>query len=510
MKKPKNKSARLPFIWFSIRLCSVRKALFIGEAAMAKDKMLQFVSVPKDMPEKRDAIMRAQDFKEIYAQYATDKAEEQAGRCSQCGVPYCQSHCPLHNNIPDWLRMTANDRLEEAYAISQATNTFPEICGRICPQDRLCEGNCVIEQSGHGTVTIGSVEKYITDTAWEKGWVKPITPAQERSESVGIIGAGPGGLAAADALRRAGVQVTVYDRYDRAGGLLTYGIPGFKLEKEVVMRRIDLLEQGGVTFKMNCNVGTDVTFAQLRETHDAVLIATGVYKSRDLAGPGSGAQGIVKAIDYLTASNRIGFGDSVPEFDSGELNAEGKKVVVIGGGDTAMDCVRTAIRQGATSVKCLYRRDKANMPGSQRETLNAEEEGVEFVWLSAPKGFAGDPVNGVMVQKMRLGAPDASGRQSPEVIEGADYVEDADLVIKALGFEPEELVTLWDVPELEVTRWGTVKADFVTHETNLPGVYACGDIQRGASLVVWAIRDGREAADAILDQLNMADVVAAE
>ncbi|MEM6407324.1 MAG: NAD(P)-dependent oxidoreductase, partial [Pseudomonadota bacterium] len=393
---------------------------------------------------------------------------------------------------------------------SQATNTFPEICGRICPQDRLCEGNCVIEQSGHGTVTIGSVEKYITDTAWEQGWVKPAAPYIERSESVGIIGAGPGGLAAADRLRRAGVQVVVYDRYDRAGGLLTYGIPGFKLEKDVVMKRIDQLEQGGVTFRLNCDVGVDISFEDLQNTHDALLIATGVYKSRELQGPGAGASGIVRAIDYLTASNRKSFGDDVPDFDSGELNAEGKKVVVIGGGDTAMDCVRTAIRQGASSVKCLYRRDKANMPGSQREVANAEEEGVEFLWLSAPKGFTGDAVAGVMVSKMRLGAADATGRQMPEEIEGADYVEEADLVIKALGFEPEELPTLWGVPELAVTRWGTVKADFATHETNLPGVYACGDIQRGASLVVWAIRDGREAADAMLARFNSAAQIAAE
>ena len=426
---------------------------------MAKQPMLKFVTVDRDMPEKRGATVRKEDFNEIYAEFAKAKAEEQASRCSQCGVPYCQSHCPLHNNIPDWLRLTATGRLEEAYAVSQATNTFPEICGRICPQDRLCEGNCVIEQSGHGTVTIGSVEKYITDTAWEQGWVEAISPVQERSESVGIIGAGPGGLAAADRLRRAGLQVTIYDRYDRAGGLLTYGIPGFKLEKDVVMRRNKLLEDGGVTFKLNCNVGEDISFQEIRDAHDAVIIATGVYKSRDLGGPGAGAKGIVKAIDYLTASNRQNFGDSVPEIESGELYAKGKKVVVIGGGDTAMDCVRTAIRQGAESVKCLYRRDKANMPGSQRETQNAEEEGVEFVWLSAPKGFTGgENVEGVMVQKMRLGQPDASGRQSPEVIEGADYVEDADLVIKALGFEPEDLPTLWDQPELEVTRWGTVKA----------------------------------------------------
>ena len=477
---------------------------------MAQQKMLRFVTVGRDMPEKRAPQLRSRDFLEIYGEYADAKAEEQSSRCSQCGVPYCQSHCPLHNNIPDWLRLTAEGRLKEAWELSQATNTFPEICGRICPQDRLCEGNCVIEQSGHGTVTIGSVEKFITDNAWEEGWVQPVSSLVERPESVGIIGAGPGGLAAADMLRRAGVQVTVYDRYDRAGGLMTYGIPGFKLEKYIVMRRIEQLEAMGVTFVLNCNVGEDLSFDAIRGTHDAVLIATGVYKSRDLMGPGSGAGGIVRAIDYLTASNRKSFGDEVPEFDSGELNAEGKRVVVIGGGDTAMDCVRTAVRQGATSVKCLYRRDRANMPGSQREVSNAEEEGVEFVWLSAPQGFAGDMVEGVMVQRMRLGAPDATGRQMPEVIDGADYVEGADLVIKALGFEPEDLPALWGVPELEVTRWGTVKADFRTHATSLPGVYACGDIQRGASLVVWAIRDGREAADAMLDYIASAAAVAAE
>ncbi|WP_457646475.1 NAD(P)-dependent oxidoreductase [Profundibacter sp.] len=477
---------------------------------MAKQPMLKFVDVKRDMPPKRDAEERSHDFDEIYAEFAKAKAAEQASRCSQCGVPFCQSHCPLHNNIPDWLLMTAEGRLQEAYEISQATNTFPEICGRICPQDRLCEGNCVIENSGHETVTIGAIEKYITDTAWENGWVKPNLPYAERGDSVGIIGAGPGGLAAADRLRQAGVQVTVYDRYDRAGGLLTYGIPGFKLEKDVVMRRIQQLEAAGVQFVLNCNVGEDLSFQAISGQHDAVLIATGVYKSRDLQAPGVGAQGVVRAIDYLTANNRVGFGDTVPEFESGELNAEGKRVVVIGGGDTAMDCLRTAIRQGATSVKCLYRRDKKNMPGSMREVQNAEEEGVEFVWQTAPNGFIGDPVEGVKVQKMHLGAPDATGRQSPEVIEGADYTEPADLVIMALGFMPEDLPTLWDEGALEVTRWGTIKADFKTHETAIDGVFAVGDIVRGASLVVWAIADGREAADSILSYLNEAASVAAE
>ena len=473
--------------------------------------MLQFVTVGRDMPAKRPPEARSRDYHEIYAEFAAEKAAEQAARCSQCGVPYCQSHCPLHNNIPDWLRMVAEDRLEEAYALSQATNTFPEICGRICPQDRLCEGNCVIEQSGHGTVTIGAVEKYITDTAWEKGWVAPATPARERDESVGIIGAGPAGLAAADVLRRAGIKVTVYDRNDRAGGLLTYGIPGFKLEKDVVMRRIKQLQDGGVEFVLNCNIGSDIAFDELRTRHSAVLIATGVYKARDLGGPGAGLSGIVKALDYLTASNHLNFGDKLPEEEVDALNAKGKRVVVIGGGDTAMDCVRTAIRQGATSVKCLYRRDRANMPGSRRETQNAEEEGVEFVWLAAPKGFTGEgAVSGVRAVRMRLGPPDATGRQVPEEIEGSEYTEPADLVIKALGFEPEDLPAQWDAPDLEVTRWGTVKADVHSQRTPMPGVWAAGDIVRGASLVVWAIADGRAAAEAIIRELNEGAEIAAE
>ena len=490
---------------------------------MSDARMLRFVTLGREMPEKRDPAARRKDFHEVYGEFAAERAAEQAGRCSQCGVPYCQTHCPLHNNIPDWLRLTAEGRLREAYETAQETNTFPEICGRICPQDRLCEGNCVIEQAGHGTVTIGAVEKYITDTAWQEGWVEAITPAAEREESVGIIGSGPGGLAAADRLRRAGVQVTVYDRHDRAGGLMSYGIPGFKLEKEVTMRRVRQLEEAGVEFVLNCEVGTTISFDALRGRHDAVLIATGVYKSRALQAPGVGAAGIVRAIDYLTASSRKYFGDEVPEFDSGDLDAEGKRVVVIGGGDTAMDCVRTAVRQGATSVTCLYRRDRDNMPGSQREVANAEEEGVVFSWLSVPLSFEndpsasldrmrgtpaqlaevrGDPVSAVRVQKMRLGARDASGRRQPEPIEGEDYMEPADMVITALGFEPEELPRLWGVPGLEVTRWGTLKADFRTHATSLADVYAVGDIVRGASLVVWAIRDGREAADAILAEME--------
>ena len=471
------------------------------------DKMLKFVEIGQQTPPKRDVIKRKSDFNEIYDEFIADKAKEQASRCSQCGVPFCQVHCPLSNNIPDWLKLTAEGRVKEAYELSQSTNNMPEVCGRICPQDRLCEGNCVIEQSGHGTVTIGSMEKYITDTAWEQGWVKPIKVESEKSQSVGIIGAGPAGLAAAEQLRKEGYKITVYDRYDRPGGLLIYGIPNFKLEKFVVERRTNLLKEGGIQFVQNFEVGKDSTLDQLRKKHDALLIATGVYKAREIDLPGNDLNNIFPAMEFLTASNRKGLGDKVDLFDKGILDAEGKDVVVIGGGDTAMDCVRTSIRQNAKSVKCLYRRDKENMPGSAREVANAEEEGVEFVWLSSPKAFKGlSKIEKVIVDQIQLGEPDDSGRRKPEIKIGSEFEIKADMVIKALGFDPENLPTLFDSLELSVSKWGTIKTDFDTMETNLKGVFAAGDIVRGASLVVWAIKDGREAATSIKKYLESKEI----
>ncbi len=467
------------------------------------EKMLKFVDIGQQNPPKRDISDRKEDFDEIYQEFLKDRAAQQSSRCSQCGVPFCQVHCPLSNNIPDWLKLTAEGRYEEAYQLSQSTNNMPEVCGRICPQDRLCEGNCVIEQSGHGTVTIGSIEKYITEKAWENGWVKPIEINSEKNESVGIIGSGPAGLACGEQLRKKGYKVTIYDRYDRAGGLLIYGIPGFKLEKHVVQRRIKLLEESGIKFVLNFEVGKDSSLTELREKHDAILIATGVYKAREVNLPGNDLSNIFPAMEFLTASNKKGLGDKVELFDNGTLNAEGKDVVVIGGGDTAMDCLRTSVRQNAKSVKCLYRRDRENMPGSAREVGNAEEEGVEFIWLTSPKKFKGtNKIESVVVNKMKLGEPDDSGRRKPVIEENSDFEIKADLVIKALGFDPEDLPKLFNEEKLLVSRWGTIKADFDTMETSIEGVFAAGDIIRGASLVVWGIKDGRDAATSIDNYLQ--------
>ena len=467
------------------------------------NKMLKFTDLSKETPFKEDSKTRISNFNEIYKEFINDKAKSQASRCSQCGTPFCQVHCPLHNNIPDWLKMTAEGRLEEAYNLSASTNNMPEVCGSICPQDRLCEGNCVIEQSGHGTVTIGAVEKFLTNNAWENNWVKPVKPTSELKETIGIIGAGPAGLAAAEQLRKKGYQITVYDRYDRSGGLLIYGIPNFKLEKDIVLRRVKYLEDSKIKIINNFEVGKNATLKELKEKHDAILIATGVYKSREIEIPGSNLKNIYPAMEFLTAANKKGLGDKVENFDNGNLNCEGKNVVVIGGGDTAMDCVRTAIRQKAKKVSCLYRRDKENMPGSAREVTNAEEEGIEFVWLSSPKLFKGtDKVEEVLINKMKLGDPDASGRRSPEVIEGKEETIKADIVIKALGFDAENIPKLFEEPGLEITKWGTIKTDLKTLKTNIKGVFAAGDIVRGASLVVWAIRDGRDAAEGISNYLE--------
>ena len=466
--------------------------------------MLRFIADSAAPPRKRSVRTRVKDFQECYKPFETAGAEGQSSRCAQCGVPFCQIHCPLHNNIPDWLMLAAGERLYEAWQVSSQTNILPEICGRICPQDRLCEGNCVIENAGHGAVTIGAIERHLTDTAWQNGWIRPMTPPVERPESVGIIGSGPGALAAAAVLRQNGLQVEIAEAQDRAGGLLCYGIPNFKLDKAIVKRRIDWLTQSGVRFLLNCHVGKTIGFAEFRNRHHAIILAMGVYKPRALGI--DGAEHALPALEYLTASNRMGLGDNVPEFHSGRLDASGEKVVVIGGGDTAMDCVRTAIRQGAKSVHCLYRRDRHNMPGSQQEVGHALEEGIKFVWQTLPlaiknagrKQFGARPF-ALTTGKVRLGAPDASGRRTPEKNPTPSGMIPATMIISALGFEPERLPD--GFPEVSLTEWGTLRVDMQTMQTNLPNIYAIGDIVRGASLVVWAVRDGMHAARAICSAL---------
>ncbi|MBX9802248.1 MAG: NAD(P)-dependent oxidoreductase [Caulobacteraceae bacterium] len=455
-----------------------------------------FVVVPRTAPAKAPATERVRDFAEIYADFGPVAGSSQSSRCAQCGVPFCQTGCPLQNNIPDWLKLAAEGRAEEAWRQSEATSTMPEICGRICPQDRLCEGACTLEQSGWETVTIGAVERWLGDMAFENGWIAPIRPRVERGQSVGIVGAGPAGMAAADRLRASGYAVTLYDRQDRAGGLLMYGIPGFKLEKPVVQRRLDRLAEAGVEFRLGVDVGGSLPFTAVRAAHDAVLVATGVYQARRLTAPGCGSTGVIAALDYLIASNRKGLGDAVPAFDSGALDAAGKRVVVIGGGDTAMDCVRTAVRQGATSVICLYRRDRNNMPGSAREVANAEEEGVVFEWLATPRAVLGeaDRVTGVRAQRMALTGQSSDGRWSVEPVPGGEFDLAADLVIEALGFEPEDIPGAFAEPDLALTDWRTIRTAGHTKATTLEGVFAAGDIVRGASLVVWAVKDGQDAA----------------
>ncbi len=457
--------------------------------------MLKFTTIAKENPKKSEPKDRSKNFDEIYINYAKQKAEEQASRCSQCGVPFCQVHCPLHNNIPDWLKLTSEERLKEAYELSSSTNNMPEVCGRICPQDRLCEGNCVIEQSGHGTVTIGSIEKYITDYAWEQGWIKNIQIKNEKNISIGIIGSGPAGLAAAEELRKKGYKIEVYDKYDRIGGLLIYGIPNFKLEKEIVKKRTDRLINSGIKFNLNCNIGKDLSFEEIKSKHNAILLATGVYKSRRINLNLKKSFNVIPALEYLTVSNKICLNDNIDDFNNGKLNAKNKTVAVIGGGDTAMDCVRTAIRQGAKSVKCFYRRDQKNMPGSQREVENAIEEGVDFNWLTLPTEYIGDEkITHLKIAKMHLGSTDESGRRKSEIKPGSNEVIEVDFIIEALGFEPENLPVLFNEPALKITEWGTVKIDFRNMMTSIDGVFAAGDIVRGASLVVWGIKDGRDAA----------------
>tara|TARA_Y100000992_G_scaffold294077_1_gene253388 strand:+ start:284 stop:1696 length:1413 start_codon:yes stop_codon:yes gene_type:complete len=462
--------------------------------------MLEFhKKIPKN-PNKIDPEKRIKDFQEIYSQFDSQSSVDQSSRCSQCGVPFCQIHCPLNNNIPDWLKYIAEGRLEEAYQISSSTNVFPEVCGRVCPQDRLCEGNCVVEQAGFGAITIGNLEKYLTEVAWEKGWVKKIHPDAPSKQKVAIIGSGPAGMAASSYLIQSGYKVDVFEKNDRVGGLMIYGIPNFKLDKSIVERRTQWLKESGVNFHVNQEIGKSITFQSLEKDYDAILVATGVYKARKLDIDTSNIDNSLPALDFLIESNKVCLGD-VPSSNK-NLDAKGKHVVVIGGGDTAMDCVRTAIRQKAKEVTCLYRRNKENMPGSAREVQNAEQEGIKFNWLSVPSKLITEKsqATSLSYKVAILGEADESGRRKP-IDTGVEKQIKSDLIIQALGFEPEDLNSNFNT-DLELTSWNTLKVDFKKFQTNKPNIFAAGDIVRGASLVVWAIHDGREVAKSIQQYLQ--------
>ena len=466
--------------------------------------MLEFHKKKSKNPSKTEPEKRIKDFQEIYSQFDKNDSIEQSSRCSQCGIPYCQIHCPLNNNIPDWLRYIAEGRLEEAYQVSASTNAFPEVCGRVCPQDRLCEGNCVVEQAGFGAITIGNLEKYLTEIAWEKGWVKNLSSQNQHKQRVAIIGSGPAGMAASAYLTQNGYQVDVFEKNDRAGGLMIYGIPNFKLDKKIVERRTEWLTESGVIFNLNTEVGKNISFQDLEKDYDAILIATGVYKARQLDIDTSSVNNSIPALDFLIESNRTGLGDSPSK--NKYLTAKDKHVVVIGGGDTAMDCVRTAIRQQAKEVTCLYRRNKENMPGSAREVLNAEQEGIKFNWLSVPSKIISDSATATsMTYKVAtLGEVDESGRRKP-IDTGVEKQIKSDLIIQALGFEPEDLNHNFKT-NIELTSWKTVKVDFKKFQTSNPKIFAAGDIVRGASLVVWAIHDGREVAKSIHNFLQSSKI----
>lgn len=461
---------------------------------------LKFPDSEQLYPEKVPALERKKSFQEIYHPWSSSQAQTQASRCSQCGIPFCQSYCPLHNNIPDWLKALSEGETKKAYELSSATNSFPEICGRICPQDRLCEGHCVIEKE-FGAVTIGAIEKQITEQAWSQGWIQPRSPRFLQNQSVAIIGAGPAGLAAAQALRQRGYQVHIYDRHDHAGGLLMYGIPSFKLDKKVVLRRVDLLKKEGIEFYQQQEIGKDISFQELYKKYDAILIATGVYKARSSQIQGQQLKGVTKALPFLIAGNRKSMGLGAFPQEGFNFYPKGKRIAVIGGGDTAMDCVRTAIRQEAQSVHCIYRRDQASMPGSPREVLAAQEEGGVFHWLSHPLRYeGGEKVEKIILTKMeRQGFKNQT--KAPQPVLGSEHELPVDLVIEALGFEPEDLPRLFGLEDLQVTSQGNLLIDPETGMTSLDKVFAAGDIVRGASLVVWAIRDGREVAHQISQYL---------
>lgn len=470
---------------------------------MNKPNVMQFVEMPRQDPSKTPANERVREFKEIYGQFDAQTAAAQSGRCLHCGNPYCEWKCPVHNYIPNWLQLIAEGNLFQAAELSNRTNTLPEICGRVCPQDRLCEGACTLND-GFGAVTIGSVEKYITDTAYAAGWRPDMSAVTATDKRVAVIGAGPAGLGCADVLVRNGVKPVVYDSYPEIGGLLTFGIPAFKLEKEIVQRRRGILEEMGVEFVLNTEIGKDIPFQGLLDDYDAVFLGMGTYTYMKGGFPGEDLQGVYDALPYLVSNARrlCGFEQDPADF----IDMQGQRVVVLGGGDTAMDCNRTAIRQAAASVSCAYRRDEINMPGSRREVANAKEEGVQFLWNSQPVEIVGqDKVEGVKVVKTELGAPDERGRRRPEAVPGSETVIPADRVIIAFGFRPNPAPWFTEFG-IEVDERGRVRVATegdCLYQTSHSKVFAGGDMVRGSDLVVTAVYEGRQAADGILAYLEV-------
>jgi glutamate synthase (NADPH/NADH) small chain len=468
-----------------------------------KSNVLQFLDVPRQDPSKTPAEIRVRKFSEIYGQYDPETAAQQADRCLACGNPYCEWKCPVHNYIPNWLKLIAEGNLFEAAEMSHKTNTLPEICGRVCPQDRLCEGACTLND-GFGAVTIGSIEKYITDEAVKQGWRPDMSGVVPTGKRVAVIGAGPAGLGCADILVRNGVTPIVFDRHEEIGGLLTFGIPPFKLEKEVVQTRRKLMEEMGVEFRLKTEIGRDIAFQALLDEYDAVFLGMGTYTYMKGGFPGENLPGVHEALPYLISNIRrvMGLETNPKEF----IDMKGKRVVVLGGGDTAMDCNRTAIRQRAKSVTCIYRRDEENMPGSRREVHNAKEEKVRFLWNRQPIEIVGETqVEGVRVVATQLGKPDARGRRSPEPIPGSEEIVPADRVIIAFGFRPSPAAWFKDF-DIATDSGGRVIAPASARfkfQTSNPKVFAGGDMVRGSDLVVTAVFEGRQAAEGILDYLGV-------